>query len=359
MDVLPPPKRWPASISRRILRHLGIIVVIVATIASFSPTLREFVLYTRAPRLHGTFLQLLNTHRSWRPEDWSRLFGYFRELQLSQLVIQWTVYDGTVFYATGNSSAAASTSSLDTVLQLADQSGLQVFVGLVYDSQFWEQIRRPSPLVQDYLQRHRLQAVSVARELGPMVRRHPSFQGWYLTEEVDDTNWRGTEARQTLFNHLRDTSARLREVSPGRKVALSGFSNGRIAPKTFEAFWSALLVTADIDVVFFQDGIGTGKLELAQLPLYLAAIRKAVTTHGRELRVVIEIFRQVAGPPLDDKQFKAVPRTLDGIQRQMATAAPYASQLIAFSIPEYMTPLGGLDAGRLYTNYLGITRPTR
>jgi hypothetical protein len=325
-------------------------VGIVLAVVSLSYALTKVAPPTTAVHLAGTFLQLQEAHKEWRMEDWARLFAYFRELHLSQLVIQWTVYDDISFY-TAASSPRAGKSSLDIILELADQAGMQVMVGLVHDSGFWEQISRPPPLVEDYLRRSQLKSVSVASQLSPIVKGHPSFQGWYLTEEIDDINWRNAEARQVLFKYLREISAKLHEITPNRKVALSGFCSGHIKPRVFESFWSTLLKVASIDVVFFQDGIGTEKLQLGQLPLYLSAIRKAVKTHRRDLRVVIEIFRQVAGPPIDNKQFKAVPGPLVRIQRQMAAAAPYALQLIAFSIPEYMTPLGGLDAGRLYESY--------
>ncbi|MGH8644924.1 MAG: DUF4434 domain-containing protein [Gammaproteobacteria bacterium] len=305
---------------------------------------------TSAVHLAGTFLQLQEAHKDWRMEDWARLFAYFRELRLSQLVIQWTAYDDISFYTAAGSHRAGE-SSLDIILKLADQADMQVLVGLVYDWRFWEQISRAPPLVEDYLRRSQRRSVSVASKLSPIVRGHPSFQGWYLTEEIDDINWRNAEARQVLFKYLREISAKLHEITPHRKVALSGFCNGHIEPRAFESFWSALLKAASIDIVFFQDGIGTEKLQLGQLPLYLSAMRKAVKAHRRDLQIVIEIFRQVAGPPIDNKHFNAVPGPLVRIRRQMAAAAPYASQLIGFSIPEYMTPLGGLDAGRLYESY--------
>jgi hypothetical protein len=260
------------------------------------------------------------------------------------------VYDDISFHTAAGSPRAGG-SSLDTILELADQAGMQVIIGLVYDPGFWEQISRPPPLVEDYLRRSQLKSVSVASQLSSVVRNHPSFHGWYLTEEIDDINWRGTKARQALFRYLREISVQLHKITPNRKVALSGFCNGRIDPRAFEAFWNALLEAASVDIVFFQDGIGVEKLQLAQLPLYLSAIHKAVEAHRRDLRVVIEIFHQVAGPPIDNKQFRAVSAPLERIQRQIATAVPYASQLIGFSIPEYMTPLGGLDAGRLYESY--------
>ena len=134
-------------------------------------------------------------------------------------------------------------------------------------------------------------------------------------------------------------------------MALSGFANGQLDPHAFENFWSGLLQQAAIDVVLFQDGIGARKLELHELSSYLTAIRNATQAHHRELKIILELFDQVAGPPLDDRPFQATPAGLERIRQQIEASAAYATTLIAFSIPEYMTPLGGPTAEGLFDTY--------
>jgi len=310
-------------------------------------------------RLQGTFIQLLNVHGEWADENWCELFGYFRQLRLSQLVVQWTVYEETAFYPSQDFKTVANP-PLETILHLADGAGMKVLVGLAYDPKFWERIRRHPALVEVYLRRLQFRSKSVASQLTPVVRKHPSFQGWYITEEVDDTNWVEPEARDILFQYLRGITSHLHEITPGTKVALSCFLNGHCDPRAFEEFWKALLGSASVDVVLFQDGIGAGKLEFEYLHLYLAAMRKATEAHSRELQVVVEIFRQVGGAPFNDERFKVVPTTLERVNRQVELAARYSSSpLIAFSIPEYMTPIGGQEAQRLFQSYMGEPVPER
>jgi tetratricopeptide (TPR) repeat protein len=301
-------------------------------------------------RLEGTFLQLLRRHGEWHPQDWANLFRYFKELQLSYVIIQWTVYDGVAFYPT-TADHQVPNAPLDTILRLADEAGIRVYVGLVAESQYWAHIRQPLPQVEKYLRRLRSHAVSVARQLLPIVARHPSFQGWYISEEIDDTTWRTLDFRAVLSAHLHRLSTHLHDLTPTKSVALSGFANGRLDPQAFENFWSGLLQDAAIDVVLFQDGIGVRKLELPELSSYLMAIRNATQAHHRELKVILEIFDQVAGPPLDNHPFRAIPAGLERIRRQIELSAAYASSLVAFSIPEYMTPLGGAAAEGLFDQY--------
>src|SRR5262245_37134735 len=80
-------------------------------------------------RLGGTFLQLFAQHGEWKPENWSDLFGQFQKIGVSQLVVQWTLYDETAFFATKTYRQVAAP-PLETILRLADERKVRVFVGL-------------------------------------------------------------------------------------------------------------------------------------------------------------------------------------------------------------------------------------
>ncbi len=299
-----------------------------------------------AARLQGTFLQLTAAHGDWQPADWARLFDYFKELRLKQLVIQWTVYDDLAFFPT-TAYRQTPRPPLSTIMQLADAAGLHVWVGLSHDPEFWDKIRRDPKLVEVYFKRVRLRDEAIARELAPQLQPHPSFRGWYITEEVDDVNWQEAPAQEVLFAFLRDLSAFLHTLTPKATVALSGFTNARLDPKTFGLFWKELLGAAAIDRVLFQDGIGAEKLELDELPLYLRAMAQTSTAQSRQLQVVVELFHQTSTKP-----FRAQPASWDRVLRQLKIAARYSPDgIMAFSVPEYMTPLGGPEADNLFNAY--------
>ena len=221
--------------------------------------MRRSTTATAAPasplRFAGTFIQPLRTHGAWHAQDWANLFRYFKELQLSHVIIQWTVYDDLAFYPTTDGHQVPNP-PLETILRLADEAAIGVYVGLVAESHYWAHMHQPLPQVEKYLGRLRSHPVSVARQLLPMVAQHPSFQGWYLPEEIDDTTWRTPDWRAVLSTHLHHLSAHLHRLTPTKRVALSGFSNGMLDPHAFETFWTNLLQRASIDVVLFQDGIG-------------------------------------------------------------------------------------------------------
>lgn len=343
-------------IKRRIV--LAALVILIVSLPYGFSAGRDTTESTADPgALQGTFLQLTSGHLEWKSEDWKHLFGFLTELGLRQIVVQWTVYDDVAFYTTAGPSATASP-SLETVLGLADESGMKVLVGLVYDPGFWEKIERDPDLVSVYLRRLRQRSLTVARDLATLVARYPSFAGWYLSEEIDDVNWLKPGARRVLFHHLQTLAGELRRVTPpGGEIAISGFSNAHADPHLLERFWTELLRGTSIDLVFFQDGIGAAKMELDYLELYLKAIQNAVTATSRQLQVVVETFRQVGGAPYDDGPFRAEPASLERIQRQLQYATRYSTRgALAFSVPEYMTPLGGEEAERLFREWKELNR---
>jgi hypothetical protein len=304
------------------------------------------------PRLDGTFLQLTEAQGAWTRGQWESLFADLRGLGLKRVVVQWTLHDDTAFYPSAARRPVAQP-PLPVLLELADRHGMEVVLGLASDSRYWERIARDAKLVEVYLRRLRLRSEAVARELAPLARAHASFAGWYVTEEIDDGSWLEAGRRALLTAYLGELAAALKTLTPGKAVAVSGFSNARCDPEALESFWRSLLAAAPIDEVLFQDGVGALKMDLSGLPLYLGAMERAVGTSGRRLGVVVELFEQTGGAPLDAGPFTAVPAPPARVQRQLELAA--GRPTIAFTVPDYMRD-GDPRAARLREAYLAWQR---
>jgi hypothetical protein len=297
--------------------------------------------------LKGTFLQLTETHKKWGKAEWAVFFDTLRKLGMSEILIQWSLYDD-VSFSTSPDPKTTPNSAIATILELADSARIQVYVGLAYDSKFWQKINRAPELVRVYLKRLYLRSESLGRSLEPLVRSHPSFKGWFIPEEIDDVNWRGAEVRKILFIHLRDTARLLKSLTPGARVAVSGFFGGRMDLQAFEDFWKGLLGEAPVDRVLFQDGIGTRALDWNDLPLYFEAGRRACEARSVNFQVVVELFDQISASP-----FQARPASWDRVKRQIELASRFAPDgMIGFSVLEYLSPLGGPEAEALLASYL-------
>jgi hypothetical protein len=331
---------------RGCLLALAVLVVLIPGIQPKAETLRS------TPRFDGSFLQLTESHRKWKTEDWSSLMKEMKELGLDYLIVQWTAYDRSTFAVGEGENPGNNPSTLDRLLQAADQTKMGIYAGLLQDSDFWSRIKLDPASVEVYLQQLRLRESELAEQLAPRLREHRSVRGWFITEEIDDINWRDPAHRELLFRHLGLLASRLEGLLPSRPIALSGFANGAVDPTAFAGFWGSLLKSAPaIDIVLFQDGVGVNKLRPPEVPIYLKTLSESVRAAGKELWTVVEIFRQTGGMQAANQRFTAEPAPIERINRQMELARPFSSSLVAFSIPEYMNRRAGADAERLLLDY--------
>jgi hypothetical protein len=305
------------------------------------------------PLLDGTFIQLSEGQGGWTTAQWEDLFGELRRLRLTRVVVQWSLAGDLAFYESA-AYRGVPNPPLETILRLADESRMTVLVGLAHDPAFWERIAREPAVVEAYLRRLRSRSLSVARELVPRLGRSTSFGGWYLSEEIDDLNWLEPRRRAILAAHLKEQAQALHELTPAVTIAVSGYSRANCDPTALAGLWKDLLADSSLDLVLFQDGIGALNLDLDHLPGYLEALKGAVRERGKELAVVVEVFRQTGGPPLDEGAFRAEAAPLDRVRRQLAIAGLHVAGRYAFSVPDYMRPSLGPRSAELFEGYLRL-----
>lgn len=302
----------------------------------------------RAEVFEGTFLQLVEAHRDLDVEGWTRLLDELATLGIEEVVVQWTVFDEQSFLPLDEAPSPGTT--LERLLAAADRRGMRVLLGLVHDSSYWRWIdrQREARLVEVSLRRLEERHGEAAERLAHLVRRHDCVAGWYLPEEIDDGSWLPDDRREVLGSHLARVRERLREIAPDLPVAVSGFSNGFADPRTLAGFWSEVVDRSGVDRLLFQDGVGAGKLEPDEVSVVLGPLAASLAGRPARFQVIVEIFRQTGGPPLDDGPFRAVLAPVERIRAQIATARSLSEGgVIAFSAPEYLLSSLGPEAERV------------
>ena len=91
--------------------------------------------------------------------------------------------------------------------------------------------------------------------------------------------------------------------------------------------------------------------QLQQVAEVLAAVQRAVEGRRRELRVIVEVFRQTAGAPIDTRPFAAEPASFERVRRQLGIARAFSSGLLAFTVPDYMNPDDTPAKAQLFERY--------
>lgn len=301
--------------------------------------------------LYGTFVQL-TTDQARRPEDdWRRLFEEFQAIGIKQLFLQWTINDGTAFFPTTRFMAPDS-EIVPTIMKLAAQRGIEVWVGLRLDPQYWERIKAPPEALDLYLRNRLKELDGFVGDLGRTIDDAP-FAGWYIPDEIDDQTWLVPEKRAILKRYLGDTVRVLEEIRPGSAVAISGFGGSRAKPKLLAEFWEDIVKSTGVSLLLFQDGVGEGKIATDTLPRYYKPLNRSVRTAGARLGAVVELF--VLQP-----DGRRVPAPITRIWEQIARTRHLTSfPAVAFSVPDYMSILAGQQGEELLTKFLATVPACR
>ena len=310
----------------------------------------------RTPRFTCTFMQLWDMHATWESARWNDLFASLRAIGITEVIVQWT----TSYDSAGPASAAPPVRlhpALPLVLQAAKAQHMQVVLGLAHDPAYWDKIKSEPELVRRYLRQLGNASLQAARAAMLLPDSREVVSGFYIPQEIDDKTWLEPERQNVLVEYLANLRAGLHTAAPNLPVGISGFSNAFAEPAMLERLWQTLLKKSGIARLLFQDGVGVHKLRLQETGLFMAAAARAALQAGATLTPVVEVFRQVDGPPVNDKPFRAVPAGMSGLQRQLAIASaqPHAG-IAAFSLPEYCSPYGIKGAASLYAQYKDYIR---
>jgi hypothetical protein len=298
--------------------------------------------------LRGTFIQPTNAEAAWSASAWSQLFDEFAVLGITDLFMQWTVLDGTAFFPSAR-FASSRPAVLAQVSALAPRAGIRMWVGLQLDTRYWKEIAEDADRVGIYLDGRLRVLAELLAELEPALADTP-FAGWYITDEVDDQTWGIPAKRAVLKRYLSETAAQLRSRRPASRVAISGFTNSDSVPGRVAEFWGEILKASPIDLLLFQDGVGEGKLRLADVARYYVPLLAAAHEAGAELGGVVELFSLRSDG-------KRVPGPVDRIREQLALAIRLGGfPPVAFSVPDYMSGLAGAQAAELLAQFAARPR---
>ena len=284
--------------------------------------------------------------QTWSGATWSTLFDTYARLGISEVIIQWIDYRDSYEYDPPAPMAPASPmitpDVLAVILREARQRGMHVTMGNVFLNSYWERIKSQPHLIKVHLMRIREATRRQLAPVAPLLANNPAFVGWYIAQEVDDRTWFDPERKKILSEFLTSMREDMQAVASG-PVAISAFANGWASPETVGNFWREVADQSGIRRVLFQDGVGVGKLTLAEVPLYLEALHKALAGSGCTIQPVAEIFVQQPG-----ERFSAVAAPVNRVLQQLDTEAPYApAGIMLFSVTEYASPLGGAEAEAL------------
>ncbi|GKX63419.1 hypothetical protein SOASR032_19880 [Pragia fontium] len=247
--------------------------------------------------INGVIYQPQLRDRQSDPAQWQALMTKLHQQQIDTLVVQWTRY-GDAF------QSPQEQQWLQQRLLTAHQSGLRLIIGLNADPDFFSRQNQPPAALENYLNRLRNQDVQQAKVWQRLLGSH-RIDGWYISAEIDDLNWRSEAKQAQAEQWLQSTRRQLNQLDD-KPVYVSSFFAGNMSPQGYQQ-WISRLAASGMQV-WVQDGAGVAKLSPNERKLYLNPLVEC-TNPSPAAGIVNEVFRQLPGDtfkaqPITDKQLK-------------------------------------------------------
>lgn len=298
--------------------------------------------------IDATFIQPSEVDLQRSRWEWWRLLQASRSLGMRTLYLQWSAWGEFDF---SRARLPRGEPFVATLLSLAAELDMRLHLGLAADPAFGTQLALPAVQLAPYLAGLRRRSLDMAHALAPLAGASPAFAGWYLPEEIDDLHWRGAARSALLREHLSTQQRQLEEVLPGGAVSISAYLSGQPAAHEFIDLWTELWQQIPLRLLL-QDGAGVHRLTAPQWLARARPLAQQAVTLRRDLSVVVELFEQRSGPPLDTDDFSAVPTNLSRLVAQLArTQGLPTTELVSFAAVNYLLDDRSPRAGALYEAY--------
>lgn len=246
-------------------------------------------------------------------------------------------YDGRAFYDSAlypGRMPIAAKDPLEAILTAADECGMAVFPGVGLYAWF--------DFSPESLEWHK----RVTKELHARYGHHPSFYGWYISEEI----WGALyyeydpvpdEKYLDIRDFFREYRAFVHELTPTKPVALAP---NNIHMHWYPEQWHEILQHLDILIPF----------AFARSEYNLTEIAQMCARAGTHFWVDMEIF---ANPFVDGLRPKSCPELIEEIRHYDILEQIYGYQFTGLmNEPGHRMELGGEDTEELYTAYQDYVR---
>lgn len=311
----------------------------------------RFVPHGKALKITGTFLDEITwdiPHQNWGYREWEQDFLHMKAIGIDTVILIRCGLDRFIAYPSEYLIAKKGCyrppiDLVEMFLTLADKHGMKFFFG-TYHGFRGKQAESPAERA-DINQ-------FVIDEVWTRYGHHPSFKGWYLSQEVSAR----TRGSVELY---RKTGGHCKEVSNGLPVLVSPIISGCKAVDQFssaitqeqrdsltahEKAWDEIFsgIKGAVDICAFQDG----HIDYHELDDFLTLNKRLASKHGIQCWTNTETFDR-------DMPIKFLPIHLEKLLLKLEAAARAGyEKSITFEFSHFMSPQSMYaSAGHLFNRY--------
>jgi len=286
----------------------------------------------------GTFLQLTRQWIDHTVEDWREVLGIVEDAGMSTIIIQWTAVEPVAFFEPAPPLYTETYPLINRLFEALKESELTVVLGLSHDPNYWKNINARNDVRDVYFRVRNTHNLRLQEALLEAFDSRSQWTGYYLSEEIDDINWR-EPADESVFHQFLLRSGRIvRERDPDRSLSISSFFRKRTAPSTYADNLLKLMTSTEVDQLWIQDGIGVEPLSSPLIEPYYRTLALRFATPPPGLGTVVELFETTSAPEDPFAAQTALPRR---VRNQLRDASMLGGPIIVFSLFDYADPRKG------------------
>ena len=296
------------------------------------------------PYFTGTFIDFWNKE-IWTDNQWTAHLNEMKEIGIKTLFVQFTAYNDYL-WTDSNSDYSSSIYKdvLYNLLNAANKADMNVFVGLYFNENYWNNTTNSSEL---NLQAQR--SIDLADDIWLRLKNNKSFAGWYISQEGAPYYYGTEEKFNLLKNKLINPIATHCKMISDKPVSTTVFFNNTITTvNKFKTFMKRM-ATCDLDLIMIQDGIGVGHCGFDDLDKYFEVANEGLFAEGG--------FKGALWADVETFTTNNTPESFDNLKEKLTILSPYVRNMVIFQYYNDMSPSGpgGLQAKELrdaYLNYL-------
>ena len=295
---------------------------------------------TTTPYIKGTFVDFWKKS-NWDSNKWDEQIKEMKEIGIKTLFVHFTAYNNDIWCNSENSySTLKHPTALANLLDAAEKNNISVFIGLYFDSEYWDYASN-----QSVLNKHAQRSMKLADDIWKNLGSYKSFEGWYISHEPAPSYYKSNEQFSILKESLINPIANHCKSISNKPVAMTIFFNESVTSVARFSLFTQRIGTCNLDIIILQDGIGVNHCSINTLENYFAAANNSLYKDGNfegAFWADIETFKE------------KVPESFDVVKQKLEITDSYVTRIVSFQYYDDMSPNGpnSFNAKKLRDNYL-------
>jgi hypothetical protein len=223
--------------------------------------------------IHSIFYQPLLKDKM----DWEQNFKKLNEAHIQSIILQWSKF-GVVDFIQDEQW-------LKTILSTAQKENIKVIVGLYGDNNYFKVLEDKNVNLQSYFQELHHKNIEQAQKIYTIAKEYPSFDGYYIYDEIDDTQFIDSQREAYLKFYLQSMADDIALISP-HQLYISGYFSKHISASNYANMFSNILQNRYI--LLLQSGIGAKLVNYEESIKYMEYFNRE---YKGQFIPIVEAFR--------------------------------------------------------------------